>query len=432
MREKFPAWDDDAYLDFSRTGKRPRGEAMLRARSGRLYPLVMAECLEGRGRFLPAIQTALHEYVSQPTWTLPAHDHDLNCFHRKSYSVDLGSSMFAVELAQTLYLLGDKLPPSTRRKCGRPGDPHLRPRAEFAANQQGKLVDARHEQLERRLLGGVVGAAQCVLDDRRQRAEFLAAGEHYSRYYLSGFGNDGYCVEGIGYWDYGFSYFIFLREELLHSTGGQIDLFSDPKIHNVALFGSRIEICDGVYPAFGDCHFGSRPSASILAYCDHTLGLGLKTPKLSFPVWRHHRGLHDGLSRPRRQARESQRRARRRSACDRGFPTPGSWSAAPAAGSGTRLGICIKAGGNGSHSHNDAGSLRHRPGRRATGRRSRRSAMSTSATPSAPIATSTNCSIPSGIPFPSWPGSFRSTPPRFTPRSCRIISPMRRTRLPST
>ncbi len=285
MGEKLPAWDDDAYLDFSRTGKRPRGEAMLRARTGRLYPLVIAECLEDRGRFLPAIQTALHEYASQPTWTLPAHDRDLNCFHGKAYNVDLGSSMFAVELAQTLYLLGDKLPPASRREVMAALETRVfAPVRDSLHTKRGNWWLRSTNNWNAVCLGGVVGAAQCVLDDRRQRAEFLAAGEHYSRYYLSGFGNDGYCVEGIGYWDYGFSYFILLREELLHSTSGKIDLFSDPKIHNVAMFGPRIEICDGVCPAFGDCHFGARPSASILAYCDHTLGLGLKTPKLIVPV----------------------------------------------------------------------------------------------------------------------------------------------------
>jgi alpha-L-fucosidase len=377
LREKFPAWDDNAYLDFSRTGKRPRGEAMLRARARRLDPLVIAECLEGRGRFLPAIQTALHEYVLQPTWTLPAHDGNLKCFYRQAYTVDLGSSAFALELAQTLYLLGNALPPATRQEVMAALETRIfAPMEQSLRSNKGPFWLRGTNNWNAVCLAGVVGAAQAALDDRARRAEYLAAGEYYSRFYLSGFGNDGYCLEGIGYWDYGFSHFILLREELLHATAGRIDLFSpgragtelfspgragtelvnDPKVRNIALFGPRIEITDGVYPAFGDCHLGTRPDSNIMAYCDHTLSLGLKTPKMAFPT--------SGIT----------------GACMTAFPGPvvtpagqggdeaqvglRSWFAdagvlvcRPAPGSGSSLGICIKAGGNGSHSHNDAGSF---------------------------------------------------------------------------
>ena len=358
MRQKFPAWDDDAYLDFSRTGKRPLGEAMLRARSNRLYPLVLAECLEGRGRFLPAIQTALHEYVSQPTWTLPAHDANLSCFYGTLYSVDLWSSASALELAQTLYLLGGKLPPTTRGEVmaaleTRIFAPVRQSLRQSRPTNKGHFWVRGTNNWNAVCWAGVVGAAQCVLDDRRQRAEFLAAGEHYCRYYVSGFQNDGYCAEGIGYWNYGFSHFILLREELLRSTDGRIDLFTDPKIRNIALFGPRIEICDGVYPAFGDCHFGSQPSAGILAYCDHTLGLGLKTPQFTIPI----AGIIGTCMTafPGPTVEHARQDAKAEIGLRSWFPDVGVLVCRPS--SGARLGICIKGGGNGSHSHNDAGSF---------------------------------------------------------------------------
>jgi alpha-L-fucosidase len=361
MAEKFPAWDDDAYLDFSRTGKRPRGEAMLRARSNRLAPMVIAECLEGRGRFLPAIQTALHEYVVQPTWTLPAHDANLKCFQHTLYSIDLGSSMFAIELAQTLYLLGDRLPPATRQEVLAALETRIfAPMQRSLRTNKGPFWLRGTNNWNAVCLAGVVGAAQAAIDDRQRRAEFLAAGEYYSRFYLAGFGSDGYCVEGIGYWNYGFSHFILLREELLHATAGRIDLFTDPKIRNVALFGSRIEICDGVYPAFGDCHLGSQPSATILAYCDHVLGLGLKTPNLASPIAGITGACMTAFAGPvvnlAGHADGTPEIGLRSWFADAGVlvcrPAPGS-----GLGLGHGLGICIKAGGNGSHSHNDAGSF---------------------------------------------------------------------------
>ncbi len=74
MTRKLPAWDDQAYLEFSRTGERANGQKMENARSAWLAPLVLAECLENKGRFLPRINEVLDAYASEPTWTMPAHD----------------------------------------------------------------------------------------------------------------------------------------------------------------------------------------------------------------------------------------------------------------------------------------------------------------------------------------------------------------------
>ena len=112
----YPAWDDDLYLDFSRTGQRPPGETMLRARASWLEPVVTAECIENKGRFLPAIHKTLAGFVEEPTWTLPAHDRSLENFRRQDYSVDLRSSAVAADLAQALWLLGPRIEPTLRAK----------------------------------------------------------------------------------------------------------------------------------------------------------------------------------------------------------------------------------------------------------------------------------------------------------------------------
>ena len=132
-----PPWDDDAYLDFSRTGSRKLGEAMLGKRKSFLRPLVFAECLENKGRFLPKIAAILEACAADPTWTLPAHDGNLNCFpsqgiHRRVCV----SAAFGHDLAQTLYLLGDELPPENPPQGhGRVGGAHLRARAQERSRQ---------------------------------------------------------------------------------------------------------------------------------------------------------------------------------------------------------------------------------------------------------------------------------------------------------
>src|ERR1700722_10205055 len=114
LQSPFPAWNDEAYLDFSRTGRRDRGEQMMQARLAWLAPLVFAECIEYKGRFTAAINETLIELVRQKTWTLPAHDSQLHNYRGDAFDVDLAAAQQANEIAQALYMIGDSLPKATR------------------------------------------------------------------------------------------------------------------------------------------------------------------------------------------------------------------------------------------------------------------------------------------------------------------------------
>src|SRR5689334_22275024 len=112
----FPAWNDTAYLEYSQRGSRPNGERMMNARTAWLYPLVLAECVAGAGRYLRAIERTLGELDDQPTWTWPAHDAALRNFLHHDYEVDLLAADTAHDIAQALYMLGDKLSPALRQR----------------------------------------------------------------------------------------------------------------------------------------------------------------------------------------------------------------------------------------------------------------------------------------------------------------------------
>ena len=272
-----PPWSDDLYLDYSRTGKRPAGEKMMGSRHGQIRQLVWAECVENKGRFMPDIEKMLIEFAKEPSWTLPAHDHNLTSFKGRDYTVDLGSAQFAHELAQVLWLLGDKISADTRAKVMAALEQRI-----FSPLRQsfrtGKGNGWLHAEMNWNpvCLSGGVGAALAVLPDRNDRALFAAAGEHYSRYYLAGFTPDGYCGEGMGYWNFGMSHFLLLREQLWQATHGKVDLFDDTKIRNAALYGINLEMVNGVYPAIADCRWGTKPSGEILSYLNRALGLGLR------------------------------------------------------------------------------------------------------------------------------------------------------------
>ena len=274
--EPFPAFSDDAYLEFSRTGQRPKGEQMVSARHSYFAPLVWAECLENKGRFVPGIERALRECAGEKTWTLPAHDPKLTGYHGTEYIVDLGASLFGAEMAQAIYLMGGVISPAVHQTVMDSLEKFIfGPMRTTLRTGKGHWWLTTDNNWNAVCLNGVTNAALAALPTREDRALFAATAERYAQNSVNGFTDDGYCSEGMGYYNYGFGNFVLLREGLWQATGGKLDLFAAPKIRKIATYGPRLEIENGAWPAIADCRFQTKVDGSILGYCSRVLGLGM-------------------------------------------------------------------------------------------------------------------------------------------------------------
>lgn len=361
LGQSFPVWNDEAYLEYSSQGSRPNGERMMNARKAWLYPLVLAECIEGKGRFIAAIEHTLVELDTQATWTWPAHDVTLRNLRNHDYEVDLLAADTAHELAQTLYMLGDRLHAEVRQQTMAALEARIFAPMRRSFKTGGKdnwWLQADHNW-NAVCLKGVVGAALAVLPDRQDRAMFVAAGEHYIRKYVGGFTADGYALEGPGYWNYGFSHFTELRELLMNATDAQLDLFADAKVRNIALYGFRIEMLPGNVAAFGDASRNTKMDGFTRAYANQVLSLGMPQHLSELPL----AASQPANSAPLVRAVMSLFAQPTRVTSSGGSATVGLQSYFDQVGvlvsrpaSGGRLGVSIKAGGNANHSHNDIGS----------------------------------------------------------------------------
>ncbi len=361
LKQDFPQWSDEAYLEYAASGKRPKGEQMMNARKAWLMPLVLAECTEGKSRYLPTLDKVLLELSNQPSWTWPAHDKSLRNFRNRNYEVDLFAADTAHDLAQTLYMLGDRLPTTTRSQVAAALEQRIFApmRRSFARGSKDHWWLQANHNWNAVCLKGVVGAALAAAPDRRDRALFAAAGEHYIKNYIAGFPNDGYSLEGPSYWNYGFSHFVGLRELLAQATQGGVDLFSSEKIRAIALYGYRIEMAPDVIAAFGDAPRTTKIDGLTRAYVNAAFELGAPHRLQDLPI------------RPREKANAAVIVDAVTALFVQPAPTHGGGATATVdlasyfpdvgvlisrpAGVG-RLGASIKAGGNGNHSHNDVGS----------------------------------------------------------------------------
>lgn len=278
LRSPIPDQPDDLFLDYSRTGNRERFQGVAGSRRSRLAPLVLAECVENRGRFIPALQDLLTTLCVEKTWVLPAHDAKLVNFYGKEITNDLASSAMGWELSLADYLVGEKLAPTVRGQLRH--EIHRRIIEPCQDMIRGKRKPDRWFTMTNNwnavCLCNVTGAGLIQIQSRDERAEFVAAAEQYITYFLSGFTPDGYCSEGLGYWNYGYGHFALLAENVRLATGGKIDMLYWKQAYEPALFGARIQIIGGVSPAFADAPVEGHPAQWLMWLLNHRLGLGLE------------------------------------------------------------------------------------------------------------------------------------------------------------
>jgi hypothetical protein len=272
-----PAQPDSLYLEFSRDGNRTHFQNVAGMRRGRIGVFTLAECLENKGRFIAPLERTITAICAERTWALPAHDGKLQNFYGKTIDIELDSSYLAAELATANYLLGDRLSPATRNLIRE--NLERRIFGPYRAAVEGDRPEFWWMRGENNwnavCLCGVTGAALATLDSPEERAWYIAAAEKYIGSYLhGGFTPDGYCVEGLGYWNYGFGHFALLSENIRQATGGKIDLLARPQAAQPALFGIRSEIFDGVHTSIADCDPDTLPSANLMNYLSRRLGLG--------------------------------------------------------------------------------------------------------------------------------------------------------------
>ncbi|MFW6163122.1 MAG: hypothetical protein ACODAJ_10175, partial [Planctomycetota bacterium] len=361
VEEPLPEQPDDLYLDFSRTGNRTRWQRVAARRRGRIGDLVFAECIENQGRFLPAFESLVRELCKEPTWVYPAHDRSLANFRGKTIDVDLASSALGWSLATARWLLGDKLSPDIRalirdEVTRRVLDSY---RDTIAGKRRGNWWMRTTNNWNAVCLAGVTGAALALVEERDERAFFVAAAEHYSANFLRGFSADGYCSEGLGYWNYGFGHYVLLAEEICQASDGRIDLFERPGVREPALFAARIEIVSGVYPAFADCSVRAKPSSRIMAFLNRRFRLGLdrwEDVDTAGPHGRLASALMYSFPNSATEVPPAEEPA-----VEVGlrswFEKAGVLIARPAEDSKVRMGVAMKGGHNAEHhNHNDVGS----------------------------------------------------------------------------
>lgn len=266
LAEPLPPLPGDLYLDYSKTGNRTRYQDVNGRRMTRIPIFALAEAAEGKGRFIRPLEEAISAMCDQKSWILPAHDSRNDTFYGRTIHLDLVSTDLSAQIAAALWLHSATLSPSVQ----------VRAKSEIRRRVVDPFLAAVRGQRPRYwwmdttnnwnsvCLAGVVGGALASVENREERAEVAAAAEALTPNFLSGFTKDGYCSEGLAYWNYGYGRFLLLAETLHQGTSGVIDLLSLKGAESAGKYGALIEMAPGLAPAFSDCDVTAVPSKLLL------------------------------------------------------------------------------------------------------------------------------------------------------------------------
>ena len=187
------------FAQFRGNGNRVGYEALNFEKRRQLAAIVMAEIVEGQGRFMTDIIDGLGSFCEETWWGIPAH-YGPSIPLTEEQTVDLFNAETASLIAWTRYMLQPQLDRFSPRLCQR--------------------ID---REIERRILKPAVATdywwkkatmnwnpwicsnwLTCVLiceQDEARRAEAIAQIRKATQTFIDSYPEDGGCDEGAGYWD---------------------------------------------------------------------------------------------------------------------------------------------------------------------------------------------------------------------------------------
>jgi hypothetical protein len=267
------------FLDYTRTGNRERYQSVSYGRRERLAALVLAECMEGKGRFIDDIADGVWAICEESWWGVPAH----LSLQKKGNglpdvtepTVDLFAAESGTLLAWTAYLLPEALDGVS---------PLIRERIRFEVRR--RIIDVNLERDDFWWMGfsrtvnnwnpwicsNWLTTVLLLEDDPVRRVSSVRKILICLDNFLDQYPADGGCDEGPTYWTRaGGSLFDCL--ELLHSSsGGRIDVYSNPLIGEIGRYVSKAQIHGDLYLNFADAPARSQIDPSLVFRYGRAIG----------------------------------------------------------------------------------------------------------------------------------------------------------------
>ncbi len=272
----WPSLQATRFLDYARTGNRSRFQGDRNGRRQALGHLLLAECVEGKGRFVDQIVNGVWATCEETYWGVPAHL-SLQVAGKglpdaSEPTVDLFAAETSALLAWTHYLVSETFETVSPLVC---------PRIEQEINRRilTPLLDRDDfwwMGLQPRSDGRRVNNWNPWINSNwlvsflliEQDQDRLTQGIHKSMrsldQFIEPYPEDGGCDEGAGYWGRAAASLFDCLEILESATDGLVNEFDSELLRNMGSFIYKAHIKDRYFVNFADAPVMTTPVPSIL------------------------------------------------------------------------------------------------------------------------------------------------------------------------
>ncbi|MFH6936266.1 heparinase II/III family protein [Flavobacterium sp. FlaQc-30] len=275
MKYNWPSIPVTSYLDFKRNGDRMRMEQYWSDGLDVLKKLVLAEVLEGQGKFIDAIINGSWAVCEQSTWVLSAHlpsqKGGAGIPNINDPIIDLGAGEMASTLAWTYYFFKDdfeKVSPFLKARI--PYEITHRIIEPYITRDDFWWMSFKNENFVNNwnpwcnynvLLSTLLLGEEITPKARKQVIEkSMKSVDKFINYYK----DDGACEEGPAYWSHAAAKMMEYLELLKTYSGGKISLSDFPIIKNMGKYILNAHIYDDYYINFADSSVRLQTSPGIV------------------------------------------------------------------------------------------------------------------------------------------------------------------------
>lgn len=278
LEYEWPLVKASDYLEYVESGDRSRHAQRYFDRRFAVGTLALAECAEGKGRFLRQLMDGLWLICEETSWVIPAHERNASRARGPLPSRDIpdqGIDLFAAEtgalLAWVGFLLGDELDDRCPAVLGRI-EVEVRERIIYQFLDRTDqwwmgLEPSGHDYLNNWTpwcVSNCLSALFLVEKDDTRRYEGIRKAVGCLERYLDQQPEDGGCDEGPGYWIAAAGALCDCLDLFRLASGGELDAFGRPLVREMARFLRRVHIDGEWFVNFGDGGARLKPPPALL------------------------------------------------------------------------------------------------------------------------------------------------------------------------
>ena len=233
------------FAEYKTTGNRVNYEGLCFEKRRQLAALVMAEVMEGKGRFISDIVNGLGSFCEETWWGIPAH-YSKPIPLTALQEVDLFNAETASLIVWTRYMLEKQLDAITPALCQRI-DREIERRILQPAVEKDYWWKSAGMNWNPWICSNWLACVLICEKDEARKAEAIRQIRQATRLFIDTYPEDGGCDEGPGYWDRAAaSMFEIMRLLDFGST--------EPKVRKMAAYAYKTYIGNGYCVCFADAH----------------------------------------------------------------------------------------------------------------------------------------------------------------------------------